>query len=79
MTLMIIGENNGFSGSATDLCTGSGCIAIALSLAFPHAAVTATELSQEALETARSNISRTGPQSVCWQPTYCLTTRHMFR
>jgi len=60
MTLMIIGENNGFSGSATDLCTGSGCIAIALSLAFPYAAVTATELSQAALETARSNISRTG-------------------
>lgn len=60
MTLMIIGGNNGFSGSATDLCTGSGCIAIALSLAFPHAAVTATELSQAALETARSNISRTG-------------------
>jgi release factor glutamine methyltransferase len=60
MTLMIIGENSGFSGSATDLCTGSGCIAIALSLAFPDATVSATELSPAALATARSNISLTG-------------------
>lgn len=60
MTLMIIGENHGFSGTATDLCTGSGCIAIALSMAFPGAVVTATELSPAALETARKNISRIG-------------------
>ncbi|MGE5348040.1 MAG: peptide chain release factor N(5)-glutamine methyltransferase [Actinomycetota bacterium] len=60
MTLMIISGNSGFSGSATDLCTGSGCIAIALSLAFPDATVSATELSPAALETARSNINRCG-------------------
>lgn len=60
MTLMIIHENRGFKGSLTDLCTGSGCIAIALSLAFPGATATATDLSAAALETARRNISRLG-------------------
>jgi len=37
MTLMITRENAGFTGAVTDLCTGSGCIAIALSLAFTGA------------------------------------------
>ncbi|MDX9729207.1 MAG: peptide chain release factor N(5)-glutamine methyltransferase [Bacteroidales bacterium] len=60
MTLMIIRENSGFRGSLTDLCTGSGCIAIALSLAFPGAKTTATDLSAAALETARRNITTLG-------------------
>jgi release factor glutamine methyltransferase len=60
MTLMIIRENSGFRGSLTDLCTGSGCIAIALSLAFPGARTTATDLSAVALETARRNITGLG-------------------
>jgi release factor glutamine methyltransferase len=60
MTLMIIRGNSGFRGSLTDLCTGSGCIAIALSLAFPGAKVTATDLSAAALETARHNITVLG-------------------
>ena len=60
MTLMITRENAGFTGAVTDLCTGSGCIAIALSLAFTGAAVTATDLSDTALAMARRNISRTG-------------------
>ena len=60
MTLMIIRENSGFRGSLTDLCTGSGCIAIALSLAFPGANTTATDLSAAALETARRNITGLG-------------------
>ncbi|MRR20903.1 peptide chain release factor N(5)-glutamine methyltransferase, partial [bacterium] len=60
MTLMIIRDNTGFTGTVTDLCTGSGCIAIALSMAFPEAGVTATDLSDTALAMARRNISRTG-------------------
>jgi release factor glutamine methyltransferase len=60
MTSLIITENPGFTGTAVDLCTGSACIAIALSLAFRGATVYATDNSDEALQIAVRNISDNG-------------------
>ena len=43
-----------------DLCTGSGCIAIALKKLIPAAAVTAIDLSEEALKIAQENATKLG-------------------
>lgn len=43
---------------ALDLCCGSGCIAVALALAYPDLVVDASDLDASALEVARINIDR---------------------
>ncbi|HKY34323.1 MAG TPA: peptide chain release factor N(5)-glutamine methyltransferase [Polyangiaceae bacterium] len=47
-------------GAALDLCTGSGCVAIAFARARPTWSVTASDISAEALSLARHNARRTG-------------------
>lgn len=47
-------------GSALDLCTGSGCLAILMAHAFPHAQVVAADLSPDALALAADNIADYG-------------------
>lgn len=47
-------------GAVLDLCTGSGCLALLLAQAFPNARVDATELSPDALEVARKNVTDYG-------------------
>ncbi len=47
-------------GTALDVCTGSGCIAISLAAERPQATVLATDLSQDACALARENAQALG-------------------
>jgi release factor glutamine methyltransferase len=44
--------------SIADLCTGSGCVAVALAVERPKSHVTATDISEDALRVARRNAER---------------------
>ncbi|PTD98025.1 50S ribosomal protein L3 N(5)-glutamine methyltransferase [Pseudothauera lacus] len=47
-------------GSALDLCTGSGCLAVLMAHAFPQAGIVAADLSTDALEVAARNVADYG-------------------
>jgi len=65
-----------------DLCTGSGCVAVALACGLPRARVVATDLSAEALAVARTNARTHGVaervafrQGDLWEPVEDLAGR----
>ncbi len=45
-------------GTALDLCTGSGCLAVLLARAFPRARIHASDVSSAALAVARINVGK---------------------
>jgi release factor glutamine methyltransferase len=54
----IISQNNHFAGKILDICTGSGCIALALKNQFPNALVQGLDNSEQAVAIAKKNAER---------------------
>jgi len=50
----------GYRLRVLDLCTGSGCIAISLTVRLPDCKIVASDISEEALMTARANAASNG-------------------
>ncbi|MBK9419764.1 MAG: peptide chain release factor N(5)-glutamine methyltransferase [Flavobacteriales bacterium] len=63
---LIIHAQDMVSTRIVDVCTGSGCIALALKQAFTGTAVTGCDISDGALDVARSNSATTG-LDVAWK------------
>ena len=63
--------------SVLDLCTGSGCIAIALKKTFPQAKVTAVDMSGMALDMAKKNAKNNGTEIEFIQADLCDSTFHL--
>lgn len=57
VAMAITRAGRSFAGNIIDFCTGTGCIAVTLSVIMPAAGIWATELSDKALEIAHHNIS----------------------
>lgn len=53
-------------GTILDLCTGSGCIALALAHAFPSSHVVGSDINEAALALAQENASRNEIKNVTW-------------
>jgi len=49
--------------SIADVCTGSGCLAVALAYERPRATFVATDVSADALDVARRNVARLGVEA----------------
>lgn len=64
LTRLAIAENPQSSNNLLDLCTGSGCIATSLALAFPKAHVVGVDVSEAALAVARENATSLGAENV---------------
>lgn len=56
--------SNQYPRMILDLCTGSGCIGLALAQAFPNSTVYATDINPHALDLARYNAQRNGLQNI---------------